>query len=253
MTTLGFATIVTQIALAWTSVTGGGIGVPGPTLRAPFDTTLGLYLFAVAAGALCTWMTLNLAAQPLRPRPGRHPRRRGRRRGQRRPQDKAAALDLPVQRRPRRGRRRPVRHAPELHHPRRLHLRPLRPVLHRHPDRRPRLRARPAAGHHPAHRAPRVRRPAGRLVHLPLRRAAARIVLLLPGGIADLLDRAGRRPLEAGRTAIPRPDLLPTLLQTRRHRAPPTCSNCAASRSASAPSAPSTASTSTSAPARSMA
>ena len=30
MTTLGFATIVTQIALAWQSVTGGGIGIPGP-------------------------------------------------------------------------------------------------------------------------------------------------------------------------------------------------------------------------------
>src|SRR5262249_11981693 len=30
MTTLGFATIVTQVALAWQSVTGGGIGLPGP-------------------------------------------------------------------------------------------------------------------------------------------------------------------------------------------------------------------------------
>ncbi len=30
MATLGFATIVTQVALAWTGVTGGGIGVPGP-------------------------------------------------------------------------------------------------------------------------------------------------------------------------------------------------------------------------------
>ena len=29
ITTLGFATIVTQIALAWQSVTGGGVGVPG--------------------------------------------------------------------------------------------------------------------------------------------------------------------------------------------------------------------------------
>ena len=32
MTTLGFATIVTQIALAWKSVTGGGVGMPGPGL-----------------------------------------------------------------------------------------------------------------------------------------------------------------------------------------------------------------------------
>src|SRR5262249_23328931 len=30
ITTLGFATIVTQIALAWGSVTGGGVGVAGP-------------------------------------------------------------------------------------------------------------------------------------------------------------------------------------------------------------------------------
>ena len=31
MTTLGFATIVTQVALAWKEVTGGGVGTPGPT------------------------------------------------------------------------------------------------------------------------------------------------------------------------------------------------------------------------------
>ena len=62
MTTLGFATIVTQIALAWTSVTGGGIGVPGPALPGPLASPTGFYLFCVAAGALCAWMTLNLAA-----------------------------------------------------------------------------------------------------------------------------------------------------------------------------------------------
>ncbi len=62
MATLGFATIVTQVALAWTSVTGGGIGVPGPTLPAPLDGTVGFYLFCLAIGAVCTWMTLNLAA-----------------------------------------------------------------------------------------------------------------------------------------------------------------------------------------------
>ena len=36
MTTLGFATIVTQVALAWQSVTGGGVGVAGPVFPAPF-------------------------------------------------------------------------------------------------------------------------------------------------------------------------------------------------------------------------
>ncbi|WP_216850822.1 ABC transporter permease subunit [Acidisphaera sp. L21] len=61
MTTLGFATIVTQVALAWTSVTGGGTGVAGPSLPAPFDTTLGLYGLCLALAALCTWMTANIA------------------------------------------------------------------------------------------------------------------------------------------------------------------------------------------------
>ncbi len=61
MTTLGFATIVTQVALAWTSVTGGGIGVPGPTLPAPFDGATGFYLLCVAIAGLCTWLTLNVA------------------------------------------------------------------------------------------------------------------------------------------------------------------------------------------------
>jgi len=62
MTTLGFATIVTQVALAWTSVTGGGIGVPGPTLPPPFDGVVGFYLLCVGIAALCTWITLNVAA-----------------------------------------------------------------------------------------------------------------------------------------------------------------------------------------------
>ena len=61
MTTLGFATIVTQVALAWTDVTGGGIGIAGPTLPAPLDSQTGFYLFCLALAALCTWMTLNIA------------------------------------------------------------------------------------------------------------------------------------------------------------------------------------------------
>jgi branched-chain amino acid transport system permease protein len=62
MTTLGFATIVTQVALAWTSVTGGGIGLPGPALPAPFDSPWGFYGFCMVLAALCTWMTANIAA-----------------------------------------------------------------------------------------------------------------------------------------------------------------------------------------------
>ncbi|MBK1660301.1 branched-chain amino acid ABC transporter ATP-binding protein/permease [Paracraurococcus ruber] len=61
MTTLGFATIVTQIALAWQDVTGGGIGIPGPEMPAPLDTPWGYYLFCLGAAALCTWLTANIA------------------------------------------------------------------------------------------------------------------------------------------------------------------------------------------------
>ena len=45
ITTLGFATIVTQVALAWKSVTGGGIGTPGPVLPVAFRSGLGFLLF----------------------------------------------------------------------------------------------------------------------------------------------------------------------------------------------------------------
>jgi len=62
ITTLGFATIVTQVALAWTSVTGGGVGVQGPVLPAPFDSQWGFYYFCFGIAAICTWMTTNIAA-----------------------------------------------------------------------------------------------------------------------------------------------------------------------------------------------
>ncbi len=61
MATLGFATIVTQIALAWQSVTGGGIGLAGPALGAPFDTPWGFYLLCLGFAAAITWMTANIA------------------------------------------------------------------------------------------------------------------------------------------------------------------------------------------------
>jgi branched-chain amino acid transport system permease protein len=62
ITTLGFATIVTQVALAWQSVTGGGVGVPGPILPEPFSSPWGFYYFCFALAAICTWMTANVAA-----------------------------------------------------------------------------------------------------------------------------------------------------------------------------------------------
>jgi branched-chain amino acid transport system permease protein len=62
ITTLGFATIVTQVALAWQSVTGGGVGVPGPILPEPFSSPWGFYYFCFGLAAICTWMTANVAA-----------------------------------------------------------------------------------------------------------------------------------------------------------------------------------------------
>jgi branched-chain amino acid transport system permease protein len=62
ITTLGFATIVTQVALAWQSVTGGGVGVPGPVFPEPFSSLWGFYYFCFGLAAICTWMTANIAA-----------------------------------------------------------------------------------------------------------------------------------------------------------------------------------------------
>jgi branched-chain amino acid transport system permease protein len=62
ITTLGFATIVTQVALAWQSVTGGGVGVAGPQFPEPFASQWGFYYFCFGIAAICTWMTANVAA-----------------------------------------------------------------------------------------------------------------------------------------------------------------------------------------------
>jgi branched-chain amino acid transport system permease protein len=61
MSTLGFATIVAQIALAWQSVTGGGIGIVGPEFPAPFNTAWGYYYLCIAFAAVCTWLSANVA------------------------------------------------------------------------------------------------------------------------------------------------------------------------------------------------
>jgi branched-chain amino acid transport system permease protein len=62
ITTLGFATIVTQVALAWQGVTGGGVGVAGPIFPEPFSSPTGFYYFCFGLAAICTWMTANVAA-----------------------------------------------------------------------------------------------------------------------------------------------------------------------------------------------
>jgi len=61
MTTLGFTTITTQVALAWKSVTGGGVGTPGPLFPWPFDSTWGFYYFCFILAGIATWLTANIA------------------------------------------------------------------------------------------------------------------------------------------------------------------------------------------------
>jgi branched-chain amino acid transport system permease protein len=62
MTTLGFATIVTQVALAWKDVTGGGVGTPGPVFPWPFEPGWGFYYFCFLLAALATWITANIGS-----------------------------------------------------------------------------------------------------------------------------------------------------------------------------------------------
>src|SRR6202040_4481164 len=65
ITTLGFATIVTQVALAWQSVTGGGVGVAGPIFPEPFASQWGFYYFCFGLAAICTSITANIVATPV--------------------------------------------------------------------------------------------------------------------------------------------------------------------------------------------
>ena len=69
MTTLGFATIVTQVALAWKDVTGGGVGTPGPVFPWPFEPGWGFYYFCFAAGRAGDLDDRQHRLEPLRPRP----------------------------------------------------------------------------------------------------------------------------------------------------------------------------------------
>ena len=62
MTTLAFSTIVSQIALAWKDVTGGGVGTPGPVFPWPFEPGWGFYYFCFILAALATWITANIGS-----------------------------------------------------------------------------------------------------------------------------------------------------------------------------------------------
>lgn len=61
MTTLGFATIVSQLAVVWSGVTGGGVGIAAPAFGAPFDTPGGFYWLTLTIGAAATYMSWRLA------------------------------------------------------------------------------------------------------------------------------------------------------------------------------------------------
>ncbi len=78
ITTLGFATIVTQVALAWQSVTGGGVGVPGPIFPRTVLLPVGLLLFLLRSRSDLHLDDSKCGGQPIWPRTHRNPRRRGR-------------------------------------------------------------------------------------------------------------------------------------------------------------------------------
>lgn len=61
MVTIGLSQIVTEIALGWNGLTGGGVGLPGPTLPGLFGSTLGFYGLCLGLATLCTWLTANVA------------------------------------------------------------------------------------------------------------------------------------------------------------------------------------------------
>ena len=195
MTTLGFATIVTQVALGWQSVTGGGVGIAGPIHAGAVRYRVGAVLPLPRHRRGLHLDDRQHCPQPLRPRADRHAGGRGRRRGLRHLQTRFADQRVPVRGRGRGRRGRVVRQPADLHHAGRLHLRPVAAVLHRRADRRARVDPGAVAGHHHPDIAAGDRRPARRLVHLRLRRAAAGD----RAGLARRHRRADRFPRAAAR------------------------------------------------------
>ncbi len=205
MSTLGFATIVTQIALAWQSVTGGGIGIVGPEFPAPFNTAWGFYYLCIGFAAFCTWISANVAHSRFG-------------RALIAVRDAEVAAEATGISKPRMliaiflfaGALAAIAGGlfatlADLHHAGCLHLRPVGAVLHRDPDRRPRLDpGSDARHHHPDHPAGN-RRAAGGVVDVSLRGAAAG-------------DRAGDARRHRGAAGLSQP---PSARQQPRHRAAP--------------------------------
>lgn len=61
MATMAFALIVNELVLAQVALTGGGIGLPGPLLRAPFDSPQGFYYLVAALALVVTLLSWNIA------------------------------------------------------------------------------------------------------------------------------------------------------------------------------------------------
>jgi branched-chain amino acid transport system permease protein len=61
MATMAFALIVNELVMANPGLTGGGVGLPGPTFPAPFDTPVGFYYLVTVLALLVTWLTWNIA------------------------------------------------------------------------------------------------------------------------------------------------------------------------------------------------
>lgn len=61
MATMAFALIVNEIVLAQVSLTGGGVGLPGPVYPKPFDTPAGFYALAAGVAVGVTAMSWNIA------------------------------------------------------------------------------------------------------------------------------------------------------------------------------------------------
>ncbi len=61
MSTMAFALIVTELALARGDLTGGGVGLPVPAFGGGLATPAGFYWLVLGIGAVVTWLARNVA------------------------------------------------------------------------------------------------------------------------------------------------------------------------------------------------